>query len=265
MINGNLSGLAPLIYQLALYQLLDDRGDGESNRPLPEKTKEQVAGWLKIASIVTSDFEIKAADDRISIIQKFLAKGMTWGQLSIESRVLQETITAGLKNQLIYRYPTEQASVLMRWQKDWKTVRAKFPSTEPDIRGAVDCWALGHGTAAVFHSMRILEYGIAALAKNVGRDPGMQNWQNLIDQIESEIRSLGKTLPAGIEKSERLRFLSEAAKEMVYFKDGWRNYVSHNRATYDQYQARSVIEHTRSFMMALSEKLGEPGPTGESS
>jgi hypothetical protein len=105
--------------------------------------------------------------------------------------------------------------------------------------------------------MRVLEHGLRALAKDVGKSFDVQNWQNIIDQIESEIRNIGKSLPSGMAKNERLQFLSEAAKEFAYFKDGWRNYVSHNRGTYDEHQARSVMEHVRSFMTTLSSRLSE--------
>ena len=82
-----------------------------------------------------------------------------------------------------------------------------------------------------------------------------QNWHNIIDQIESKIAAERKTLPSGAPRNERLQFLSEAAKEFFYFKDGWRNYVSHNRANYDDHQALSTLEHTRAFMTHLSSKL----------
>lgn len=257
MISANLMSLAPLIYQLSLYQLVAERNDDEGDEPLSENIAKQVAGWLKIAATVADDFEIKAAHGRIRVIQQSLEKGMTWNRLSTECRVLREIIVEGLKHQLIYRYSDEKSSVLVRWKEDWKIIYETFPPTQPDILAAVDCWALGHGTAAVFHLMRVLEYGIEALARNVGREPGIQNWQNIIDQIECEIRHLGKTLPSGKGKSDRMRFLSEAAKEFVYFKDGWRNYVSHNRATYDEHQARSVLEHVRSFMTVVAEQLSE--------
>jgi hypothetical protein len=105
--------------------------------------------------------------------------------------------------------------------------------------------------------MRVLEHGLRALANDVGLTFDVQNWQNIIDQIEAKIRELGKSLPRGVDKNERLQFLSEAAKEFVYFKDGWRNYVSHSRGTYDKHQARSVMEHVKSFMNTLSTKLTE--------
>jgi predicted outer membrane protein len=105
--------------------------------------------------------------------------------------------------------------------------------------------------------MRVLEHGLRALAKDVGRNFDVQNWQNIIDEIESEIRHLSKSLPRGIQKNERIQFLSEAAKEFMYFKDGWRNHVSHGRGDYDEHQARSIMEHVRSFMTVLSAQLSE--------
>ena len=172
-------------------------------------------------------------------------------------RVLRETINSSLKNQYIYRYPNDRAAVLQAWNAEWAAAIKSFPSAENDIKAGVDLWALQHNTACAFHFMRVLEHGLRALANDVGKSFDVQNWQNIIEEIEAEIRQLGKNLPRGSEKNERLRFLSEAAKEFVYFKDGWRNYVSHNRANYDQYQARGILEHVKAFMTTLSSKLAE--------
>jgi hypothetical protein len=51
--------------------------------------------------------------------------------------------------------------------------------------------------------------------------------------------------------------LSEAAKEFFYFKDGWRNHVSHAKDKYDGPQAFSVLNHTSAFMKHLSMGLSE--------
>ena len=67
--------------------------------------------------------------------------------------------------------------------------------------------------------MRVLEYGLAAMAKEVGRTFDRQQWQNIIEEIESAIRDLRKS-PQTPEKAARLQFLSEAAKEFFYFKTG---------------------------------------------
>lgn len=258
MIHGSLTGLGPLLYKLTLYESLNWRGGQEGNASVEQRTKDDVLGWLKIAEAIANDFEMKAVHDRIEVIKRRFQKeaSISWDEVGTECRVLRETIDAGFKGQLIYRYPNEQARLFMRWMEDWQAVREKFPSAVPDIKAAVDCWALYYATASVFHSMRVLEYGLAALAGDVGITITTQSWQNVIDQIESRVRGYGKS-PNSPEKLDRLRFLSEAAKEMVYFKDGWRNHVSHNRATYDEFQARSVMEHVRGFMTAISARLSE--------
>jgi hypothetical protein len=218
---------------------------------------ERIKKWVGIAETIAKDFECSAALDRIAVIHRRLARGMSHGDLGVELRVLRETIDSGLKNQFIYRYPADKAQVFANWKTEWATVIKTFPSAGKDILECVDLWAMDHPTASVFHAMRVLEHGLRALAQHVGRTFDIQNWQNIIDEIESEIRDQAKKLPRGQEKNEKLKFLSEAAKEFTYFKDGWRNYVSHNRADYDAHQARSVHEHVRTFMTVLSSRLRE--------
>jgi hypothetical protein len=260
VINITISGLAQLIYQLSLYEqvgktaLLDP---AEVDDAISAEVITQVSGWLTIATGVADNFEASSAKKRITNFNKELKRGMSWRMLGFQCKVLREAFTEDLKDQLIYRYFDDKAKIFSKWKEDWSRITEKFPSVSEDAKASVDCWALGYATASVFHSMRILEFGLAALAHNIGREVGTHNWQNIIDQIESAIRELGKTLPAGRDKVDRLQFLSEAAKELAYFKDGWRNHVSHNRATYDEHQARSVMEHVRSFMDVLSKQLSE--------
>jgi hypothetical protein len=189
----------------------------------------------------------------VFIVEDWVSK-IDWHSMAPKCEPILRRIARYVKSivaQLIYRYPQDKADILQKWKTEWSDVLSKFPSAQQDILAAVDLWALGHSTASVFHFMRVLEHGLRALAKNVELTFDVQNWQNIIDQIESETRSLGKSLPLGEAKRERLQFLSEAAKEFVYFKDGWRNYVSHNRSIYDEHQARSALEHVRSFITIL--------------
>ena len=83
------------------------------------------------------------------------------------------------------------------------------------------------------------------------------NGIRLLIKSNSKITAERKTLPKGAQRNARLQFLSEAAKEFFYFKDGWRNYVSHNRAAYDEHQAHGVLEHVRAFMNHLATQLSE--------
>ena len=134
-------------------------------------------------------------------------------------------------------------------------VAGEFLEAKYDIEAAARCMALNEYTAAVFHLMRILEIGLRAFAAAVGlpSSSGVQfeNWKNIIDQIEKKIRELEQT-PKSPEKSETLRVYSQAATNFMYFKDAWRNHVSHARATYDDRESANIWNHVKPFMRDLS-------------
>jgi hypothetical protein len=85
----------------------------------------------------------------------------------------------------------------------------------------------------------------------------LENWNTIIEKIESTIRDREKQLPKGMQKSEEMQFYSEAAKEFRYFKDAWRNHVSHSREKYGDAEAYRVLIHVRDFMQHLATRLKE--------
>ena len=116
------------------------------------------------------------------------------------------------------------------------------------------------GTAAVFHSMRAIETGIRAVAVEVGKSFDVQQWNGILNEIESVLGEWRRHGIPGLSKPEKdakLEYLSRAAAEIGYFKDGWRNYVSHNKRPYDIGEAKSIYEHVGSFLKILSERLSE--------
>ncbi len=134
----------------------------------------------------------------------------------------------------------------------------KFPLAVHDMTDACRCLALGCDTACVFHLMRVLEHGLVALADTLAVQSEFENWKNIIDQIEAEIKKLEQQ-PKSQQKSDDLQFYSEAAKEFRYFKDAWRNHVAHSRADYDFTEAHKIMEHVKDFMVHLATRLsGRP-------
>jgi hypothetical protein len=169
---------------------------------------------------------------------------------------LQTILKSELSEKLVMYIPTHNAWWFNNESSFGLGVKNAFPSATEDIVEAGNCYAVDRPTACVFHSMRILEHGLRTLAQDVGLTFDIQQWHNIIEQIESKIKEERK-LPKSIEKDKRLQFLSEVAKEFMYFKDGWRNYVMHNRTDYDIFQAYSVFSHVQSFMQHLSTQLKE--------
>jgi hypothetical protein len=181
------------------------------------------------------------------------------------------TITAyreNIKTLRLVIYKELQTKVFLYIQKDksdWfdkntpfgKDVFEAFPSAFHDIYGASNCYALDCSTACVFHCMRVLEMGLHALANDFGIPFEITNWQNIINEIEKEIRSLAAAPNNTPRKQEKLQFSSEAAKEFTYFKDAWRNHVTHKHERYSPQDAEKIFNHTKDFMIHLSTKLKE--------
>jgi hypothetical protein len=134
-----------------------------------------------------------------------------------------------------------------------------FESAREDVKDAGSCYALERYTATVFHCMRVVEQGLRALAHAVDVPFGADQWNTVLNNIESKLIEFRKNGIPGISdkivKVAKLQFYSEAAKEIGYFKDAWRNYVSHGKESYDACQAKSVLNHTDAFMRVLSRDL----------
>jgi hypothetical protein len=141
-----------------------------------------------------------------------------------------------------------------------ESVATSFPSSSFDIEEAGNCYATNRNTACVFHSMRVLEKGLLALAADLKVtfpvSITLENWQNIIEKIESEIKAVNQQAKS-VQKTIDLQFYSEAAKEFRYFKDAWRNHVSHSREKYGDAEAYRVLTHVRDFMEHLATKLKE--------
>jgi phage anti-repressor protein len=174
---------------------------------------------------------------------------------------LENMIEKELGEQLYLFVPPEDAIWFWKFHIFGTDISNAFSLSIEDINNemkeAGTCYATSCHTACVFHAMRVLEHGLRVLAKDVELTFDIQQWYNIINDIEAKIREIAKAMPRGTAKNERLKFLSEAAKEFTYFKDGWRNYVSHGRSKYDGPQALSALNHVKAFMIHLSTRLSE--------
>jgi hypothetical protein len=130
---------------------------------------------------------------------------------------------------------------------------------EPACPRAATRW-----TACVFHSMRATEIGLKALGSahqikiKSGKPLELAEWREIPDGLSEAALAL-ENLPNSIPtKDAELHFLSEAAAQFRFFKNGWRIRVAHARATYTEPEAIEAIDHVRSFFETLAIRLKEP-------
>jgi hypothetical protein len=82
-----------------------------------------------------------------------------------------------------------------------------------------------------------------------------ENWQQIIEKIESEIRLLPQASVKPHNWKEKQEQYSQVANNFMFFKDAWRNYTAHARGKYTEDEADSIYRNVRSFMQGLA-KMG---------
>jgi hypothetical protein len=108
--------------------------------------------------------------------------------------------------------------------------------------------------------MRGVEIGLRSLVRHLNipfPDLDLEQQKVIINTINKEIKDLEQKLHKGAEKAEELRFCSDAALQFRYFKDAYRNDVSHSRTVYNESEAEKVMRGTTEFLQILSTKLKE--------
>lgn len=145
-------------------------------------------------------------------------------------------------------------------------VSGAFPEAIPDIVEAGNCLAADCSTAAVFHLMRVAEYGLRALAhdrrikldKNKAID--LATWEDLLRKLEdAEVAIQG--YPKTPAREAQFDFFHGANMEVKRFKNKFRNRIMHSRESYDGHEAMSAFDHVKAFMEILSSRISERSRT----
>lgn len=104
---------------------------------------------------------------------------------------LDGSLITALEKDAVFRIPPERKDYFERDDLFGPEVRAASPSCDRDIWKAGSCYAFGQEDACVHH-MLVLERGLNVLAVKVGVQYQRINWQNIIEQIASKLKSAPK-------------------------------------------------------------------------
>jgi hypothetical protein len=181
---------------------------------------------------------------------------MDMNRAAYYAETLYSTMRAELSSMLFKAVPKERARYSnAEWLKN-SVIESRFPTSFRELDRAGACYALGQPTASVFHSMRALEPGVSALAKSFGVSSTYDNWQNVIEQIESAVRSIGQRAKSQ-QKIDDEKFFGSATSHIYFVKNAWRNHVMHARDSYSDDEAVKILSHTLEFIESLCPRLQE--------
>jgi hypothetical protein len=140
---------------------------------------------------------------------------------------------------------------------------AAFPLKEMEfeILSGADCYALGHPTAAIFHFMRVVEYGLRAAAQKLrvtlpkNKRIEWSEWQHVLTAMSKKVEA-AKQSSRGSKKAAELDFYSGALHHFEGFRDMYRDSVMHVRREYQDWEAEMAMRQVRDFMNKLSTRVG---------
>jgi hypothetical protein len=166
---------------------------------------------------------------------------------------LRKTVNWEMEDRLFMFIPPERAKFYDQYQSFGVDVDSKFPDTQFDVYEAGNCYSAGRWTACVFHLMRTLEVGLIAFGNLF---PAVsckkENWQQIIQNIEAEIRKIPQLAVKPLDWKGQLESYSQIANNFMFFKDAWRNYTAHARGKYTEEEAQTIYLNVKVFMQNLS-------------
>jgi hypothetical protein len=241
------SNLAALAYQVG--------GDGRAVRQMPFGELISLSNQLESIIPDLQEIGLKTSELQIADAVRRMREPSGWVSAQVVQlfTCINVAINSEMSTHLFMRIFPERTAFYESPALFGESVAENFPSASRDVKSAGTCYALDRNTASVMHSMRCLEIGLNALADRVGVNFERRNWDNIINDIESEISRLkgGPSAPSNW-RDER-EFLSGAAKEFRYIKDAWRNHVMHAHEHYDSTEARSILDHVKALVQHLAE------------
>lgn len=152
-------------------------------------------------------------------------------------------------------------------------VDVAFPSARYDIREAGNCMATERNTAAVFHLMRAVEWGLRALCGHLGmrqakrpKKAGQKSyvplawaeWEALLNQLSPRVDARINKLKRGSQKQAEQEFYYPVLQDIRGIRDAWRNHVMHTRREYKPGEATVVFENVERIMTTLAKRIKDP-------
>ena len=131
-----------------------------------------------------------------------------------EAEVIMSNLSVSLARELEQEYFVHISGERQRYLDSdalfGSDVKTTFPEAAMDIRDAGNCFALGLSTSAVFHLMRVAEYGLRALARKarvrIKKTPlEWAEWRVIIDAIKKKADAMALK-PRGPRRESLLEF-----------------------------------------------------------
>jgi hypothetical protein len=266
MIEFEIAGFSALLVDLARLREVYEEFQG----PMDHEHVENLASIVGALSDLCSDAGFKNAFDTIATTIRWGGSGnCKYEANQSEITHVIEAMQSELMARRFFHLAPEQAKYFNRSKPFGDSVDTAFPSARSDIREAANCIATDRSTAAVFHLMRTVEWGLRALCAEVGLRQVAQKksgshiplrwaeWGTLLEQLHSRVDERLNRLKRGHLKQSEQQFYYPVLQDIRGIRDAWRNHVMHTRADYSWVESTAIFEHVRRIMTTIAARLAK--------
>lgn len=206
------------------------------------------------------------------ILKEAETKPLLAQQLAIHARSAAKAVTEELHHRKFLYVVPAFYSYIDHERLFGDVVWQRFPSARPDVTEAGNCLAAECNTAAVFHLMRVTEWGLRAFATHLGvrslrsqkksgrvhlTPVAYSTWETILKQLGARVDTKLKKLRPGPRKQAWQEFYGSALEEIHAIKDTYRNHVMHTRQQFAPEDAAAVLSHVKRLMVRLSSNVSE--------
>ncbi len=220
---------------------------------------------LEPISIESKRLNMPTVIGRLAKIEAFYMGSGVCSNQSLHHDI-NETIAAVRRDageEYFCHYDKKRLVFLREMPTAWNEVFTAFKSATVEIEEGIDCYALGHNTACVFHMCRVAEIGLRAIAKERGIKTLKRNkpvewgtWGEVFRALDGEISKI-RNKPAGPAKDAALGFYEKILSDLRAIQSLYRDPTMHLRDSYDDGQAQSAMFRVRELMAMLASQLSE--------
>jgi len=261
--------LASFLNALSLLNVAQTRARfAEPSEFMDDNLKGLIRANIGAVAQECARLDMPTALHRLSRLEVMLSTANTNAAIHHELDELFNAVEHDAYQEFFCHYPKQSVGHVLGIEKEWAPVFKAFRSAKADIQEGVDCFALQHNAACVFHMMRAAECGLRAIAYERGIKKINKNkkpieyatWGDVIKVIEDEIAKIRTGGGKPENKEIALQFYTTAAADLRQLLSNYRDKTMHLRGNYDAGQASSVIFRTKSLLTMLATRLNEDSP-----
>lgn len=222
------------------------------NRKLSAAEAKDISGVLdKVAALATL-LDSRMLEKQIARMRESLLDDYLCSALRDDVRELKSRLEDELDAKVFLHVPPEKAQYYDQKELFGVAVNERFPKAIRDIERAGNCLALDEGTATVFHLMRVMEVGLAALAQSLAI-PYAPNWASYLDRIQKRISERYEV--KGIDWKRDEKVYRDISSDLITIKQAWRNPIMHVDRDFSIEEAVEIFRAVQSFMQRLAAQL----------